>query len=167
VAFNIIGGGEEGDKTNSIATKEQADHSLPYVIAVAILDGDVMPAQYELQRIRSVDVQNLLRRVTVTANPVYSQRFPEEMPCRIQVVLRGGRTLVKESRDYPGFLSQPMSWDMAATKFNLVAAPYTTEAEMAAITCAIADFENTRILDLMQLLTSIRVPSTMGNAIHA
>jgi 2-methylcitrate dehydratase len=167
VAFNIIGGGEEGDKTNSIATKEQADHSLPYVIAVAILDGDVMPAQYELQRIHSVDVQNLLRRVTVTANPVYSQRFPEEMPCRIQVVLRGGRTLVKESRDYPGFLSQPMSWDMAATKFNLVAAPYTTEAEMAAITCAIADFENTRILDLMQLLTSIRVPSTMGNAIHA
>src|SRR5581483_3555123 len=44
VAFNIIGGGEEGDKINSVTTKEQADHSLPYLVAVAILDGDVMPA---------------------------------------------------------------------------------------------------------------------------
>jgi 2-methylcitrate dehydratase len=102
VTFNIIGGGEEGDKTNSIATKEQADHSLPYIIAVAVLDGDVMPAQYEQDRIRREDVQELLRRVSVSANPAYSQRFPEEMPCRIQVVLRDGQALVKESRDYPG-----------------------------------------------------------------
>ena len=97
VAFNIIGGGEEGDKTSSITTKEQADHSLPYVIAVAILDGDVMPAQYELRRIRREDVQNLLRRVFVTANSAYSQRFPEEMPCRIQAVLRNGQTSSKKA----------------------------------------------------------------------
>ena len=38
VAYKIIGGGEEGDKT-VVVTKEQADHSLPYLIAVAILDG--------------------------------------------------------------------------------------------------------------------------------
>ena len=43
VAFNIIGGGEEGDQTNSVSSQEQADHSLPYVIAAALLDGDVMP----------------------------------------------------------------------------------------------------------------------------
>jgi 2-methylcitrate dehydratase len=125
VAFNIIGGGEEGDKTNSVTTKEQADHSLPYVIAVAILDSDVMPAQYEPVRIRSQDVQSLLRRVSVSANPAYSQRFPEEMPCRIRVVLRDGRTLIKESRDYPGFVSQPMSWEMACKKFDLLTEPYT------------------------------------------
>ncbi len=44
VAYNIIGGGEEGDKT-VVRTKEQADHSLPYLVAVAILDGQVMPEQ--------------------------------------------------------------------------------------------------------------------------
>ena len=42
VAHNIIGGGEEGDKS-IVSTKEQADHSLPYILAVAILDGQVMP----------------------------------------------------------------------------------------------------------------------------
>jgi 2-methylcitrate dehydratase len=167
VAFNIIGGGEEGDKTNSIATKEQADHSLPYVIAVAILDGDVMPAQYELHRIRREDVQKLLRRIFVSAKPAYSQRFPEEMPCRIQVVLRDGQTLVKESRDYPGFVSQPMSWEMVSKKFDLLAAPYAAEAERKALINAVADLENTRIHELMQLLASICVPSAVGGLKHA
>jgi 2-methylcitrate dehydratase len=167
VAFNIIGGGEEGDKTNSVITKEQADHSLPYVVAVAILDGDVMPAQYESGRILREDVQNLLRRVSVTANPAYSQRFPEEMPCQIRVVLRDGRTLVKESRDYPGFVSQPMSWEMASQKFNRLAAPYATEGERKAITSALADLENTKIRDLMRLMTSVCVPKTTGSPKHA
>jgi hypothetical protein len=44
VAYHIIGGGEEGDKTG-VRTKEEADHSLPYMLAAAILDGQVMPAQ--------------------------------------------------------------------------------------------------------------------------
>jgi 2-methylcitrate dehydratase len=167
VAFNIIGGGEEGDKTNSVTTKEQADHSLPYVIAVAVLDGDVMPAQYQANRILKDDVQNLLRRVSVTANPAYSQRFPEDMPCRIRVVLRDGRALVKESRDYPGFVSQPMSWEMACNKFNLVAAPYAPEAERKAITNAAANLENLRVRELMRFLTSVSVPATVRSSEHA
>jgi 2-methylcitrate dehydratase len=163
VAFNIIGGGEEGDKTHSVSTKEQADHSLPYVIAAALLDGDVMPAQYEPARIQRDDVQDLLRRVSVTANPAYSQRFPEELPCRIQVVLRNAETLIKESRDYPGFVSQPMSWEMASGKFDQLTAPYTSKSERKAIADAISDFENTRICDLMQLLTGVRVPPTVNS----
>ena len=63
VAYHIIGGGDEGDKTIGVDTKEQADHSLPYILAVAILDGKVTPEQYRLERIRRPDVQNLLRRV--------------------------------------------------------------------------------------------------------
>ena len=61
VAYNIIGGGEEGDKT-IVRTKEEADHSLPYLAAVAILDGQVMPEQYRPDRIRGQDVQTLLEK---------------------------------------------------------------------------------------------------------
>ena len=66
VAFDIIGGGEEGDKT-LVRTKEEADHSLPYLIAVALLDGAVLPEQFEPARIIQNDVQNLLRRVRVSS----------------------------------------------------------------------------------------------------
>jgi MmgE/PrpD C-terminal domain len=39
-----------------IQTKEQADHSLPYLLAVALLDGDVQPAQFKPDRIIKADV---------------------------------------------------------------------------------------------------------------
>lgn len=162
VAFNIIGGGEEGDKTESINTKERADHSLPYILAVAILDGDVMPAQYEEARIRRSDVQQLLRRVIVRKNPAYSQRFPEEMPCRIEVLLRNGQKFDRESRDYPGFLSQPMDWEMICKKFNVLAEPHTTAAQRQAIIDAVANLETTRIRDLTQLMSNLHAQSNAG-----
>ena len=56
------GGGAEGDKT-TVRTKEDADHSLPYMVAAAALDGEVTPAQYAHERITRDDVQRLLRRV--------------------------------------------------------------------------------------------------------
>jgi 2-methylcitrate dehydratase len=71
VAHQIIGGGEEGDK-RIVRTKEEADHSLPYMVAVALLDGEVQPEQYKLERIRAVDVQSLLRKITVSVDPALS-----------------------------------------------------------------------------------------------
>src|SRR5699024_12214493 len=54
VAYDIIGGGEEGDKRN-IRSKEEADHSLPYMVAAALLDGQVEPTQYAPERIAADD----------------------------------------------------------------------------------------------------------------
>ena len=156
VAYHIIGGGDEGDKTSGIRTKEQADHSLPYIVAVAILDGTVMPAQYQTGRIRRPDVQEMLRRVVVSPNPSYSERFPNEMPCRITIRLRDGRMLPKEMRDYPGFFTQPMTWDMAFAKFERLAEPYSTPVERRAIAEAISELENTQVSDLMRLLAGIQ-----------
>ena len=158
VAYNIIGGGDEGNKTAGITTKEQADHSLPYILAVAVLDETVTPEQYRVDRIRRSDVQNLLRRVTVKPNPSYSERFPNEMPCRIGIRLRDGRTLVKEVRDCPGFFTHPMTWEMAFAKFERLAEPYTAPAGRRAIAEAVSNLENTGAVDLMRLLADIRAP---------
>src|SRR5699024_8806960 len=55
VAYSIIGGGEEGDK-QLIRTKEEADHSLPWMLAVVLLDGHLNPEQYAPERITADDV---------------------------------------------------------------------------------------------------------------
>jgi hypothetical protein len=60
-----------------------------------------------------------------------------------------------------------MSWEMVSKKFNLLAAGSAAEAERNALINAVADLENTRIRDLMRLLTSIGVPSGVGSAKHA
>jgi 2-methylcitrate dehydratase len=160
VGYNVIGGGEEGDKTSAIETKEQADHSLPYIVAVAILDGQVMPQQYEPERIRRPDVQRMLRRITVTPSASYSERFPNEMPCRIRMCLHDGRVVTKEARDYPGFLSQPMSWDTVFQKFERLTEPYTTPEQRTAIAGTIHELEDAKVADLTRLLASVGGPET-------
>src|ERR1019366_2325072 len=91
VAYNIIGGGEEGDK-RVVTTKEQADHSLPYVLAVAILDGQVMPEQYAPERIQRADVQTLLRKVSVQPRKLFSERWRHQHARPGESDVRGGRS---------------------------------------------------------------------------
>ncbi len=157
VAYKIIGGGEEGDKT-VVRTKEEADHSLPYIIAAAILDGQVMPEQYLPQRILRNDVQDLLRRVVVRPAPDLSREFPDAMPARIRVCCRNGPTLTREQRDYEGFHTRPMSWESVAKKFNLLAAPYTTPELRRRLLDAVADLEHLPVSALTRLLAEVRSP---------
>lgn len=163
VAYQIIGGGEEGDKT-LVFTKEEADHSLPYLLAVALLDGRVMPEQFASDRIQRQDVQDLLSRVTVRPHEAYSRQFPEEMPCRIAVTLKNGRALSRETRDYPGFFTQPMSWDDAYAKFTALTEPFLSATLRNRIGEAVHDLEQQRIADFMRLLAKAKAPAARVRA---
>jgi len=155
VAYNIIGGGEEGDKTQ-VRTKEEADHSLPYIVAAALLDGQVMPDQYTLERIGRADVQTLLRKIRVRPEEEYSQRFPEEMPCRIQLILENGETLVKEKRDYEGFHTRPARWETVLEKFERLSERHASPALRSRIAEKIANLESARMAgELTDLLAQV------------
>jgi 2-methylcitrate dehydratase len=155
VAFHIIGGGEEGDKT-LVRTKEEADHSLPYLVAVALLDGQVMPEQYRRARIQSPDVQMLLRKVSVRPAEGYSRRFPNEMPCRISVTLRDERNLVREATDYEGFHTRSMRWESVVEKFERLARARADAALRREIIEAVANLETIQVSDLTRLLAQVR-----------
>lgn len=157
VAYNIIGGGEEGDK-RQVQTKEEADHSLPYMVAVALLDGDVSPAQYKPERIVRDDVQRLLRTVTIQPDEAMSKRFPAEMPCSIQITLKDRRILSIEKHDYEGFYTRPMTWEMAIDKFDHLAAPYTDAKQRMSIIEAVAQLETREVQQLTRLLGTTFVP---------
>ena len=161
VAFNIIGGGEEGAKTD-VRTKEEADHSLPYIVSVALLDGTVMPEQYRPERIVREDVQRLLRKVIVRPKDEYSRRFPKEMPCRIIVHLRGGKVVEKEKRDYEGFHTRPMSWEAVTRKFDTLSGRYAGAALRKEIASAVRSLEDRTVADLVKLLA--RVGETKGRS---
>jgi len=161
VAYNIIGGGEEGDKL-SIRTKEEADHSLLYMVAVAILDGQVLPPQYERDRIQRRDVQELLRKIRSKPSDELSARFPGEMPCRITVRLKDGRTLTVEKNDYEGFHTRPMRWETVAAKFDKLAFPYADDSLRGEIVDAVAGLDGIQVADLMGLLGNVRIPGVRG-----
>ena len=142
--------------TRTVRTKEEADHSLPYLVAVAILDGQVMPEQYYPERIQRADVQELLRRIHIREEAAFSRRFPAEMPCRLVVTLRDGRRLVKEKQDYEGFHSRPTAWRTSVKKFDRLGAPYTDAKQRREIAAAVENLEEVQAAELMRLLANIQ-----------
>jgi 2-methylcitrate dehydratase len=165
VAYDIIGGGEEGGK-KQIESKEQADHSLPYLLAVALLDGQVMPEQFAPERIGRPDVQQLLRRVEVRPAVDLTARFPAEHACRLRLHLAGGITLAAEKSDYHGFVTRPMSWERARQKFERLAAR-AVEPELAAeLAETVVALDELETRDLTAILTRARTHATTEGALR-
>jgi 2-methylcitrate dehydratase len=158
-AYNIIGGGEEGEKYD-VKTKEQADHSLPYILAVALLDGKVTPTQYEEERIARQDVQKLLRKVKVFPDKAFSDSFPREMRCSIKIKLNrqiGGKLEIsEEKRDYEGFVTRPMKWEGALAKFDSLSLGVDSQSLVKRIANTVKDLEFVKVRDLTKLLGEVR-----------
>src|ERR1700723_2978409 len=154
LAFDFAGGGLYGvDKV--IRTKEQADHSLPYLLAVALLDGDVMPEQFKPERIARADVQTLLKKVSVRPNHEFTELYPGKMPAKIVVHLQHGRVIEHEVQDYPGLASHPFTWEDAVQKFDTLVAGRVDEGLSAEIKDAAHSVENIQVRDLTKLLGAV------------
>ena len=159
VAHQIIGGGEEGDK-RIVRTKEEADHSLPYMVAVALLDGEVQPRQYRPERIGAADVQNLLRKVTVTVDAALSKQFPRRLPADLEVELQDGKLFRAQRDDYHGFYTHPFDWTAAREKFNSVTENFTSVAQRDAISDTVATLDDCPVSALTSLLGGISAHAT-------
>ncbi|WP_226008121.1 MmgE/PrpD family protein [Natrinema salinisoli] len=147
----IIGGGE-GDR-HTVETKAQADHSLPYMLAAALLDREMGNAQYEPERIDRDDVQYLLRHVTVEEDRAFTDRFEAgEMPARVTIELEDGTTHVVEKDAFQGHPTNPMSWDQVESKFHDTAGTSIDEDRRDDIVATIRDLESHAIKDLVTLL---------------
>jgi 2-methylcitrate dehydratase len=159
LCYDFAGGGHYGiDKV--IQTKEQADHSLPYLLAVALLDGDVMPAQFKPDRIIKPDVQELLKKVSIRPNHEYTDQYPGKMPAKITVRLQNGKVIEHEVQDYPGLASHPFTWEDSVEKFDNLMAGRVDEGLCQEIKDAVRSLENIQVRDLMKLL--VRVEANGG-----
>jgi 2-methylcitrate dehydratase len=152
VAYNIIGGGEEGEK-KSVKTKEEADHSLPYILSVALIDGEVTPEQYTHKRVMGVDVQALLKKIQVTPSTELSKRFPKAMPCEITIYLNNGKTVTKKVEDYEGFLTRPMNLAGATEKFSSLVSGFIDEERKGGIIDAVTCLENIEVRKMTESLS--------------
>jgi len=155
VAFNIIGGGEEGEKT-TIRTKEEADHSLPYMLAAMLLDGEVTPKQYVSSRINSEELQSLLKLVRIREQKEFSDAFPEEMKIRLLVTTKDGLSVSRDKKDYEGFSTRPMSWEHVAEKYHLLAAENANSNLRTRIHDVVAEIDSHSVDRLTNLLGQVK-----------
>jgi 2-methylcitrate dehydratase len=158
LAFDFAGGGLYGvDKV--IRTKEQADHSLPYLLSVALIDGEVTPAQFQPDRIVKPDVQALLKKVSIRPNDEFTAQYPRKMPAKITIGLQDGTVIKHEVQDYPGLASHPFTWEESVEKFDTLAAGRVDAGLSREIKDAVLSLESIQVRDLVNLLSYARTPS--------
>jgi 2-methylcitrate dehydratase len=103
-------------------TRETADHSIPYLVAVALQDGKVTPDSFDSQRIQDPGVHSLISRMNVEEDPEYSRRYPQETNCRIEVSTAGGKRLTAHSAYPKGDPRNPMTDADIEAKFRSLSA---------------------------------------------
>jgi 2-methylcitrate dehydratase len=114
--FGRVAAADSPDKWRP-RTRETADHSMPFCVAIALLDGAVTVSSFDAHNLDRPDLVALLGRIEVVEDPVFTAIYPKKVPTGIRVELADGRveTLVV---DYPlGHSGNPMSLEQIAEKF--------------------------------------------------
>jgi 2-methylcitrate dehydratase len=154
-AFEFAGGGAFGPKEHP-QVKEQGDYNLKYLIAAALLDDQLGPAQLEEARIQAPDAQALLRRVEIRSDERFSARYPHELSARVTIRTKDRRVLAKEQNGYEGDLTNPMSWERTVEKFHWLAEAFADEELRSRLIRAVEQLDTSRLSDLTDLLAQVR-----------
>jgi 2-methylcitrate dehydratase len=107
----------EAEKWNP-ETRETADHSIPYLVAAALQDGDVTPATFAPSRIQDPALRPLIKKLTVVEEPDFTRRYPAESCTRIEVTTSEGRRLAAETNYPKGHCRNPLTDSEVEAKFR-------------------------------------------------
>jgi 2-methylcitrate dehydratase len=119
-SVDIIGSEPEKWKPE---TRETADHSLPYITAIALIDGEVTEKQFQPERFKDPKVWKFLENVKVKRNAELSALYPEAVANIVQVELDDGRRLTRRV-DYPmGNAKNPLKDSQVEEKFQVLINP--------------------------------------------
>jgi 2-methylcitrate dehydratase PrpD len=100
-------------------TDVQAQFSLPYTVAAAIVRGRVSFEEFLPQSLSDPSIREMMAKVEVVHDPELDPAFPRSWPARVKLGTRDGRHL--ENRvDFPrGDINNPLSWDELVIRFKV------------------------------------------------
>ncbi len=129
-------------------TYHEAQVSLPFSVAIALIEGRALLEQYSNRTIRNAEVKRLSGLVRINEDP----SLPRGVSCRMTVHVRGGRKLASQV-DYPkGSIQNPMSDEEMRAKFDSLATPVIGAKRAAALAGQVMALEKVReVSDLMKL----------------
>ena len=117
-AVDIIGSSAEQWRPTS---RETADHSLPYITAVALADGEVRAEQFAEKRFTDEKLLELVGKVVVERNAELSGKYPVEVGNVVTIKMRDGRTVSKRVDVPTGNALRPLSDEQVMGKFHSMA----------------------------------------------
>ena len=136
-------------------TKETADHSLPYVIAAALVERQVTPAQFTMEKIMDPRIREQLKKVEVVADPEVEKVFPALQRVIVNIHTTDGRSYSKQL-DYPkGDPRNPLTDQEVEEKFAALADGVLSHAAQKRVKDSVWNLERVgSVNELMALMAS-------------
>ncbi|MCB9848903.1 MAG: MmgE/PrpD family protein [Phycisphaeraceae bacterium] len=128
-------------------SKETADHSLPYSLAVGLVDGMVTPLQFKQERIDDKGLIPVMDMVKVVPNEEFEKLFPEFQPSRVTITLKNGASHAQRVDVPKGDPRDPMTEEEIAVKFHALGEGVLPEAQREKVREIVMDLENQMTLD--------------------
>ena len=107
-------------------TRETADHSIPWLVASALLEGPINPASFADEQITSPAILDIMSRMTLAENSDFTAQYPKEYNCTITLTSRDGQEHTTHSSWPKGHQRNPMSNSEVESKFRSFAGPSLT-----------------------------------------
>ena len=114
--------GMGGKSRYEIDARETADHSLPYCVAVSLVDGEYTLAQLAQPRWTTPEVKAMLAKVKCVHDPALDGGFPANRPTRITIKTTDGAVVEKQVAFPKGDPRNPLSDEELAAKFKRLSA---------------------------------------------
>ncbi len=144
-------------------TPETADHSIPYVVAAALLDGRVGPRSFKDDRLWHEGLRALLPKIEVVANDRFTaanEEWPQQHPTSVAVTLEDGSEVLGMTGFEKGDLTDPPSWDELVAKFHEVAAGRLSPEAADAVVDAVSRLEE--LDDVRDLMATALTVTSAG-----
>lgn len=121
---------------------EAADHSFPFIVAVALIDGSFGQAQYVNERWHDPQVRALMARIEMRTDAEWNRRAPDSFPCTVRVTCADGRHLLSEVAYPPGYSRDGLDPQTVIEKFHAGLGPIIARAQRERIVEAAMDFDH-------------------------
>jgi 2-methylcitrate dehydratase len=104
-------------------TRETADHSLPYLLTTALLDGAITAASFDMERVLDPSIRPLMKRISISERDELTRQFPAALPSEIEVVTTAGERILERSEYPKGHARNPMTDADVEAKFRSFSGP--------------------------------------------
>jgi 2-methylcitrate dehydratase len=147
-----------GDPAGKMPTShEAADHSIHYLVTMALLEGRVSVEQFDRERWLDDDVRVVMSRIDAKISNDFPPGPQKAFPCRVTAEFGDGGRCVVERLISPGHPAAQVAFAEVEDKFHSCAAGVLDDAVQREVVKMIEGIEGLRsVRPLMKLLASPR-----------
>lgn len=125
--YEVMGSGEANWQPE---TRESADHSLPFVMAVALMEGSLEIRHYDQMYYKRPDVRALMQKIKVRIGEEPVAAWPEVPLNIIDVEMNSGKVVSTKVAYHLGHFKRFMTDDEQERKFRPLAKPLLPERQI-------------------------------------